>query len=137
MIPAGPLTPVVRYFTARPSALLLADAAGATISAALIWLLQIPSYAAFGIPIPALRVLGWIPIGFVAFDLVAASVQRAPALALRLIASLNIGYCVLTLALCWRHADTVTAIGWVYVVGEAILVGAIARVELEVARLQM
>ena len=113
-----------------PRTLLLFDAGGATLTAVLLHFLLIPQAAWFGFPVAWLARLFWLPVLFVIFDCTAYFLpRRLVATALRTIAVANAGYCLLSLAMVLLHAPTVTFWGWAFVLGEALVISVLIRLE--------
>ena len=106
------------------------DALGALISAMLLGFV-LPVYKdVFGIPLSTLNVLAIIPMGFVFYDLSVYFFTRSiKRLHLRMIAVLNILYCVVSLAYVINDMDEVTLLGWTYIIGEVLIVLGIAVYE--------
>ena len=89
----------------------------------------------FGIPPDVLRLLAVPPLGFALFDAVSYFVPPARrSVHLRLIAGLNVGYCVLSFGLALLHWDQLTLLGWGYLLVEIGVVLFLARWEWRVSR---
>lgn len=115
-----------------PKRLFLIDAAGAVFSAFMLGVVLVSLQELVGIPVSSLRLLAVIPIFFAIFDGIGYR-SRSPVLFLRGIAILNCLYCVLSLSLTFQHRDSVTALGWVYIVVEVAVVFALALTQWRVA----
>jgi len=88
----------------------------------------------FGIPVYALYILAAIPCFFALYDLAVYSVESANTYtALKNMAFLNIAYCIFSLGIALFHVSSIKVAGWIYLVGEVIIVLLLARLELLVA----
>lgn len=126
---------VVTRFRSNPRRLFGVDAAGALLSALLLGVVLVRFEGVFGIPVPTLYLLAALPVLFALIDVaVYLGVRGDLSRPLRLIASLNLGYCALSLALASAHREVVTVWGWAYLLGEVAIVAALAVLELGVAR---
>ena len=119
----------------NPKQLLLIDGIGALVSAFMLGVVLVRFQASFGIPIDILYFLAALPCLFALFDFVSyATAKDRAAKALSIIAVANLVYCALSLSLAFYHMAELTALGWAYIVGEVVLVVALALYELNVAR---
>ena len=121
--------------------MLALDAGGAALTAALTGLVLAPGHIETGLPGELLRALALTAGAFVTVDLgalglAAARPAGAPitlARGLTAIAALNLAYVGLSAAACLTHAATLTRLGAVYVVLEALVIVPLAVVELRLA----
>jgi len=114
--------------------LFLIDGLGALISAFLLGVVLVHFQALVGIPRSTLYFLAFLPCLFAVYDfIVYVKVRTGLAAFLKIIAVVNILYCVLSIGLAIWHRDQITALGWAYVIGEVILVAALAVYEWRVA----
>ncbi|MEM7038187.1 MAG: hypothetical protein AAF570_14480 [Bacteroidota bacterium] len=119
---------------AKARRLFLLDAAGAMVSAFLLGIVLVELEGFFGIPKSALYVLALIPCFFVLYDLYCFRFVRSNlGLYLKGIAVLNLAYCVLSLGFAIYHAGEITIFGWVYLVGEILIVVGLGVLEFLVA----
>lgn len=119
----------------KPRNLFLIDGIGALVSAILLGVVLVRFQPLVGIPVSTLYFLAALPCGFVLFDLFCyfstyISVSRG----LRTIGLINKGYCILSIVLALFHFEVVTALGWVYIIGEVVVVMVLARYELRVGQ---
>ncbi len=124
-----------KSFQLTPRKLFLFDGVGALVSAFLLGVVLVRLEYLIGIPTNTLYTLAAFPILFALFDLVC--MRRKPTeqvRLLRVIAFANLSYCVLSLVLAFYHKDTVTSLGWTYVVVEVAIVSALAFIELKTSR---
>ena len=117
----------------NPKRLLFIDMIGALVSAMMLGVVLVHFKAFVGIPITALYILAAIPVFFALFDFVGL-LSKSPYLFLRIIAVLNFLYCVLSLGMAFYHESSLTLWGWVYIIGEIIIVCILARIEWTVAQ---
>jgi peptidoglycan/LPS O-acetylase OafA/YrhL len=114
--------------------LFLIDGAGAALSAVLLGVVLVRFESTFGIPVSTLYLLASIPVFFIVFDLVSyRATQSSVWRNLKAIAVMNMLYCALSLALAFHHADSLTALGWVYIVVEVTVVLLVAALEFRVS----
>lgn len=118
-----------------PKQLFLIDAGGALLSALLLGVVLVRLEDFFGIPRSALYLLAVIPCFFAIYDLLCYffTKQKAAHL-LRIIAYANILYCCLSIGLAFYHAESITIFGWLYILGEVLIVVLLALLELKTAR---
>jgi FtsH-binding integral membrane protein len=131
-----PMTSVLIERLARtPRTLFFLDGVGALVTALLVGVVLPTLGEHIGTPRPVLRALALTAAVFAAYSLTCAATRptRWPGY-LRGIALANAGYCVVTVALLIRFSATLHALDWLYFVGEIVVVSALARLELRVAR---
>ena len=113
-----------------PKKLFLIDALGAALSSFLLGIVLVKLESIFGIPKNALYILATIPLFFIVYDVLCyVLIKNNFGPFLKGIALLNVGYCGLSLALVYGHADAVQSLGWIYIVVEILIVLFIAKVE--------
>lgn len=119
----------------EPKKLFLIDALGALVSAFMLGVVLVHFEAFFGVPTRVLYFLAALPCGFALLDMLfykaSAAMNRR---GLIIIGVINIAYCILLLALAYTHIASITSWGWIYIVGEVLIVLLIAFYELKVAR---
>jgi len=117
--------------TIPPRTLFFVDAAGAALSMVILGVVLRAVVPLTGMSPDALAVLAALPAAFLAYDLFCLATARADApRALKPIAAMNAGYCVVRGAYLADHAQQLTAIGWVYFVVEIAVVATLAAVQL-------
>ncbi|WP_234974633.1 hypothetical protein [Tenacibaculum agarivorans] len=109
------------------------DGIGATVSAFLLGILLVRFEKLFGIPTSSLYFLAVIPLFFIVYDFYCyhKSHHKTGAL-LKGIAILNLMYCGVSLGFAVYHFDTITILGWIYIVIEIIIVFFLALIEFTV-----
>lgn len=120
--------------TFTPKQLFLIDAVGALLSAFLLGIVLVKLESFFGIPRSALYLLAAIPCFFALYDLLCYILARQKTAGLlRGIAYANILYCCLSIGLAFYHVASITIFGWLYILGEILIVVFLARLELKTA----
>lgn len=115
--------------------LFLIDGIGALVSAILLGVFLVKFEHLFGIPTRTLYLLAAIPCFFVLYDLYSyLKIDKRVSLFLKIIAYANILYCILSLVLAICHMDKITILGWIYIIGEVLIILGIALFEIKVAR---
>lgn len=127
------LTPrLIHKLSANPKGLFLIDGCGALLSAFLLGVVLVRFESIFGIPIPTLYFLAFLPAVFGAYDLYCfIKVTVKIDLYLKILAYLNIIYCFLSFGIAIYHP--ITFFGWVYILFEIFVVIALAKLELRLA----
>jgi hypothetical protein len=121
------------YFLLSPQKLLLVDAVGAAVTAFATYFLLAAERLETGIPTWLLQLLAIVALSFVSFDVVALNRRIDPAVSLRVIAGLNLSYCMIVLASLYVCRRVVTELGWAYFCVEIIIVISLATLELKLA----
>lgn len=119
----------------NPQKLFLVDGVGALISAFLLGVVLVNFEEVFGMPKDALYFLAILPIFFAAYDFICYFLKLdnwQPFL--KVIAILNICYCILSIIEMTIHYDSLTKLGIAYFVGEIIIVFGLGLYELKVAK---
>lgn len=118
-----------------PKRLFIVDGFGALLSAFMLGVVLVKYESIFGIPKDVLYVLAMLPCLFALFDIYSVvRIKRAIAKFLNSIAIMNLMYCVLSLVLCMYHFAQLTYLGWMYMLGEMMVVVVLASIELKVAK---
>lgn len=125
---------LVERFTQSPKYLFLVDGIGAAVSAVLLGLVLVRFESFFGIPINVLYLLAAIPCFFAFYDLLGYLGLFKNQMFIRLIALANIAYCILSLGLAFNHIDKLLIPGWLYLIGEILIVTLLASIELKTAK---
>lgn len=113
----------------------LVDAIGAMISALLIGLVIAPYEGFFGVPTPIAYLLCFIAILLSAFSLLSyLFTQNSWKKNLRIIAILNLGYCAFTASVLTLNSEGITFWGWSYFILEMLIIFALSRVEMGIAK---
>lgn len=114
--------------------LFLLDGFGALLSAFLLGIVLVKLESYFGIPKTTLYVLAALPCLFAMYDFLCYfKLEKNLEKFLKPIAIANLMYCCLSIGLTLFHFKRVTYIGWIYIIGEVIIVVSIALIELRAA----
>lgn len=117
----------------NPQKLFLIDGVGAILSAFLVGVVLTKFERIFGIPPETLYFLAVIPLFFALYDLYGyQSKNQKIGLLLKGIATLNLIYCLISIGLIIHHFDTITVLGWIYILIEIIIVLILAIIEFKV-----
>lgn len=114
--------------TSMPHRLLLIDGVGAVVSIFFLGFVLVRLNDLVGIPINTLYILAAIPCFFLLFDIYSIF-QKSVSSNLQIIAALNLAYCVLSVVLLIKDVAYVTTLGWVYIIGEVLIVAYLSCIE--------
>jgi len=113
-----------------PKNLFLIDGIGALVSAFFLGIILVRFEAFFGIPKSVLYFLAAIPCFFFFYDLCCYFFGGTmTGILLKGIAIMNITYVILSLGLAFRHVDSLSIFGWLYVIGEILIIVVLAKIE--------
>jgi len=125
---------LINNFQQEPRRLLLVDALGALLSAALLYFLLMPHADLIGLPQKHINGLAIGALCLMAYDLIARIVYTAERRwTIAGIALLNTLYCVTTLGLLALHYPTITLLGWGYFLGESAIIVVLVYLEWRVS----
>lgn len=106
------------------------------LSAVLLGIVLVRLEPVFGIPVPTLYFLAVLPCLFAIYDFYCyRKVDQKIGAFLKAIAIMNVIYCCLSIGLAVYHQALITGFGWMYILVEVLIVGALAFVEYEVGDL--
>lgn len=115
--------------------LFLLDGFGALLSAFLLGVILVKLETYFGIPKQTLYFLAALPCLFAVYDFYCYfRIEENLGKFLKGIAIVNLLYCCLSIGFAFHHFEKITYLGWAYIIGEIIIVVAIAVVELRATR---
>lgn len=124
----------IEQLAAAPKKIFLADAGGAALSAFMLGVVLVKFNSLFGIPIPALYLLAFIPCLFIIYDLFCYFfIERRLGFFIKGIAAMNFCYCILSLGFAIYHRSELTYLGWAYIVGEILIILGVVFLEMKVA----
>lgn len=118
-----------------PRRVFLVDGLGALCTAFCIWLLMSWLTEQVGLPVEVMRILFRVALIFAAYSLACHFIQpaaRRPWLAL--IMTANLLYAFATVLLLWTHRSGMQPLGWVYFMGEILVIVILLRWEWQVLR---
>lgn len=108
---------------------------GALLSAFLLAVVLVQFESYFGIPPSALYFLAVFPVIFAIYDFYCFyKVRNKRGQFLTGIAVANLLYCCLSLSVLFYHLETVTWLGYIYILAEIVVVSLIAAFELTTAK---
>ncbi|WP_299059094.1 hypothetical protein [uncultured Polaribacter sp.] len=109
------------------------DGVGAILSAFLLGFVLVKLESFFGIPPSALYILAIFPIFFAIFDFYSYQQKDENKIKLLLkgIAMMNLLYSLLSIILAIFHYQTITFLGWIYIIVEIIIIVVLAFFELK------
>lgn len=117
-----------------PRQMFLVDSLGALVSALLLGIILVRFNDVFGLPVRVLYPLAAIALTFCLYSLGCYLLVRKKAKPyLQLIAVLNLLYCLLTIILVYYHHSMLSVLGYLYFMGEIIIITLLAYIELSVA----
>lgn len=122
---------LIDYFTNNPKKLFIADATGAFLSGAVLYIISQCFNHLFNIPVVLFPVLLWIVLGFFLYSTCCAlfATKNWRKLVL-VICMLNLLYCLLTMVIAVIYYHTLSSIAIAYFVSEIIIIGLVVYIEL-------
>lgn len=128
-------TNLIKRIEQNPKILFLIDGFGALTTALFLGIILVKFETFFGIPSSTLYLLATIPIFYMIYDVYCYKKDTLQLAAyLRGIAIMNLIYCILSLGLAINLAKTIRIWGWLYVIGEIIIIVTLSIIELKVAQ---
>ena len=125
---------LVNSFKSNPKRLFIIDGLGALFSAFMLGIVLVRHQSLFGIPISVLYILASLPIVFAFLDLTFYIFgQKQLGRFLIIIALINIFYCFISLGFAFYHYNSLTTLGWAYILIEILIVLTLANIEFKVA----
>ncbi|WP_420571877.1 hypothetical protein [Kordia sp.] len=119
----------------NPKKLFLVDALGAFLSAFLLGFVLVRLKNYVGIPPAALYFLSAFPVVFAIFDLYCyLKTHKKIGAFLKMIAVLNLQYCVVSLGFAFYHKKTLTGLGWTYISVEILIILLLSAIEFTVGK---
>lgn len=126
----------INYFSINPRTLFLFDGLGAALTTFSLFFVLRHYYDSFGMPADVLIHLSVIGLVYCAYSMSCYFLLKdnwAPYL--RIIATSNFLYCVLTITLLHFYHDELTGIGFAYFGAEILIIGLLVYIELRVANM--
>lgn len=123
---------LIEGLIADPRKIFIFDGFGAVVTAFMLGIVLVKFEFFFGIPSSTLYLLAVIPIFYMIYD--AYAYQKSDnqiGSYLKGIATLNLMYCVVSLGFAFYHEE-LTIWGWIYVIGEIIIIVILSIFELKV-----
>lgn len=117
-----------------PKKLFLIDAIGAIVSAIFLGVILVRLQEYIGMPKRVLFLLAFLPVLFFVYSISCyIFIQSNWKPYLRIIAVINLLYCILSIVMILLHTSSLTVLGYVYFVVEIIIVVALAAIEYRVS----
>lgn len=130
-----PYQQLIQTCLRSPRKLFLMDGLGALVSAFLLGVVLVQLESIFGIPRSTLYVLAFVPCVFALYDFCCFfMLKNNESTFLMVIAIANMLYCILSIGFALHHYQSLTYLGWGYIIIEVAIVLAIAVIELQTAR---
>ena len=127
---------MIKELASNPKQLFLIDGIGATVSAVMLGIVLVQLESMFGIPKSVLYFLAALPCFFAIYDCFCyRNINNTKNIGfyLKIIAVVNLLYCCLSLGLAFYHYETIKMLGWLYIVGEILIVMVLVSIEWRVA----
>lgn len=119
-------------FSTNPKTLFLIDGFGAMLSAFLLGFVLVKLERFFGIPRSTLYILAFLPCLFAVYDFYCYwFIRKELANFLKIIAFSNLLYCGISIGFLIYHYQTITALGWTYIILEILIVISLVILELK------
>ena len=118
-----------------PKKLFLVDGLGALLSAFLLGFILVSFKDDVGMPSGTLYLLAAFPIALAIFDFYCYRKENTTTgIFLKIIALLNVQYCILSLGLALYHRETLTSLGWIYISIEILIILLLSAIEFIVGK---
>lgn len=125
---------VINKMVLHPKRLFLIDGLGALLSAFLLGVVLVQLESIFGIPAKVLYILAFLPCIFVLYDFYCyLRVKKNLRYFLIAIALMNLMYCFVSIGVVFQHRQKITALGWIYIIIEILILIVLIRIELKTA----
>lgn len=126
----------IDFFSHDYKKLFIVDGIGALISSLFLGIVLVNFQEYIGIPVSSLYVLAAIPILFILYDIYCYMQlnDTKAAFHLRLIAIANLWYILVSIGFAVYHFPLLRPLGFIYLLGEIIVIFCIAFIQLEVAK---
>ena len=129
---------ILEWGNDNPRKLFQIDGFGAILSAFTLGIVLVKLERVFGIPISALYFLASLPCLFAVYDFYCYfKIDKNLGMFLKAIAITNLIYCCLSIGLAIYHRETITNLGWVYILTEILIVFTLAIIEIRLAKRQI
>ncbi|WP_462248677.1 hypothetical protein [Ekhidna sp.] len=114
--------------------LFLIDGIGAAVSALFLGIVLTTLNDYIGMPLDVLYILAGLATLFATYSISCYFISPSNScFYLKIIAYVNISYCMLTCILAYLHYKSLMTLGWIYFVGEVLIIITIVRLELKEA----
>lgn len=124
---------IIKSAQSNPKVLFLIDGAGAIISAFFLGVVLVKMEKYFGIPSSTLYFLATLPVIFAVYDAYSYLKGNKLSYSFKLIALMNLSYCIISIGFILYHFKTMTILGHFYIIIELLIVISLAIIEFKVA----
>lgn len=119
----------------NPKKLFIIDGLGALLSAFLLGFVLVIFKDDVGIPLGTLYLLASFPIAFAIFDFYCyLKGNKTTGTFLKIIALLNVQYCIVSFGFALYHSETLTSLGWIYISIEILIILLLSAIEFTVGK---
>lgn len=126
---------IIQKAEKNPKKLFLVDGFGALLSAFLLGFVLVRIKDALGIPEAILYFLAVFPIILIVFDVYCyLKEHKRTDIFLKLIAVLNVQYCILSIGLAFYYRETLTHLGWIYILVEILIILFLSTIEFTIGK---
>jgi hypothetical protein len=130
------ISSLINKFKTQPRRIFLFDGLGAVITILFLRIILVQLNDLVGIPISTLTILASLPMAFILIDVVGyVFFERIGPLVLKLIMTLNISYCFLSLYFGWLDFASITWLGWTYLMIEILIIVGVVLLENRVLKI--
>ena len=130
------ISSLINKFKTQPRRIFLFDGLGAVITILFLRIILVQLNDLVGIPISTLTILASLPMAFILIDVVGyVFFERIGPLVLKLIMTLNISYCFLSLYFGWLDFASITWLGWTYLMIEILIIVGVVLLESRVLKI--
>ena len=132
------LQPILNKIASNPKLIFLIDGFGAILSVILLGVVLVRLESTIGMPYQTLYILAVIAGVFSAYSFFCSFIiPKKWRMFLKIIASANLSYCVLTFSLLFYHQSQLTTFGVVYFLLEIIIIVGLALFEFKIAAYEL
>ena len=129
------LQPFINRISSNPKLIFLIDGFGAVLSVFLLGIVLVKLENLIGMPAQTLYILAGIAGVFAIYSFLCSFlIPKNWRTFLKVIAFANLIYCLLTFSLLFIHQSDLTYLGIIYFLGEIIVIGLLAFLELRIAK---
>ena len=127
-------SPLHKTIQNKPKILFLIDGIGALISTLLLGIVLVQFQEYIGIPTVTLYILASLPLIFIGFDCYNYLKTNISFKSLKAIAYINLLYCIVSVIFACTHINTITYLGWLYLITEITILIILALLQLKTAK---
>lgn len=125
-----------RRFSDQPKSIFLLDFVGAIVTIFFLRIVLVQLNHLVGIPLSTLNLLVIFPIGFAVLDLVGyVFFKNIGVQVLKLLILLNLLYCTVSVYHGFLNTDSITFLGWTYLIIEILIISFVVGLEYRILKL--